>query len=261
LADDAARDNSAPVDAPAPAAAAPARGIVASVKPAVGDLLPDERQERFAQSVAGGSSYCAAYRDAGYSHHDGNASRLAAVPLVAARIRQLRTAAAEGRVQSIAARMDLLELIAHADPSELTRVVTDPCGECWDDHALAEAMGRALADPTLEQPNVDKPRHDCERCRGRGVQRVVLTPTDELSAAGRALFVSAKQDKDGCITIQTRDQQAAIAELNRMQDGSLAASRSLNANVHMGFIRPATEFDPARLEELFASFGKSGDRP
>lgn len=233
-----------------PATTAPHRGT-AVVMSKVADaltaaMLADPQHELYAQALAAGSSYVEAYRQAGYASDTGNAWRLAQTPEVAHRIRMLRTAAAEHRVCSIAARMALLDDMVSANPEELTRVVVRPCVGCWEDAPLALAMGRALAGHA-GMPDTDKPRHDCQRCSGDGVSRVVLTPTAELSAGARALFKSARQNAKGEIIVETHDRLAALAELNKMQDGSIAATRSMSLNVN-SYIPAAREV--TSIEEL-----------
>ena len=247
-----------------PVAVVPQTGIVPTVKSdtLVGAVLDDPRHEAYAQAVANGSSYAAAHRLAGYAPDTSNAHKLAVVPHVAARIRMLKRAAAERHVCSIASRMMLLDDMVHANPAELTRVVVQPCGECWTDEALAAAMvaymaARGRGEP-VEPTNTDAPRHDCERCAGDGISRVVLTPTAELSAGARALFKSAKQNAKGEIIVETHDRLAAIAELNKMQDGALAATRSMSLSLN-AFIPAASDVhDAASALALFDAFGTPG---
>jgi hypothetical protein len=243
-------------------AAVPQGGISQSVKsnPLTAAVLRDPRHEAYAQCVADGASYSEAYRRAGFADNPGNAYKPSTYPEVRARIRMLQNAAAEQRVFSIASRMEILDSMIHADPAELTRVTTVPCGECWTDQALAQAVGAALASRgTLEPPNTDAPRQGCPTCAGAGLQRVVITPTDELSPGGRALFKAARQYAKGEIVIELHDRLAAIAELNKMQPGALAASRSLNGNINVNsYIPAATSVDPDDLARLIASFDEAG---
>jgi hypothetical protein len=209
-------------------------------------VLANPRHEAYAQAVADGASYADAYRLAGYVENNGNAYKPASIPLVAVRIRMLKQAAAERRVQSIAARMDLLDAIIHTDTSEVARVVSTPCPGCWSDAAIADAMGRACAAGTA-LPNTNKPQPDCPACRG--THRIYdITPTDELSAAGRAIFRGVKLTANGLEPVFA-DRQAAIAELNKMQPNALAASRTMNANLNLNSFIPAAR-EPVSIEEL-----------
>ena len=238
------------VDLPAPAA--PQGGISDTVKSdaMTQAMLSNPQHELYAQAVADGCSYVEAYRRAGYASDTANAHRAASIPAVAARIRMLRTAAAERSVHSIAARMDLLDTIAHTDASEVFRVVSAPCSACWSDVALADAMARALAGKG-DMPNPDAAQPDCKACRG--THRIYdITPTDQLSAAGRAIFRGVKVTANGLEPILA-DRQAAINALNAMQPGALAATRSMSLNVN-GFIPAARDVSPEELERLLASF-------
>lgn len=58
-----------------------------------------------------------------------------------------------------------------------------------------------------------------------------ITPTDELSEAGRALFKGVRQRSDGSIHVLLEDRQAASDQLNKMQSVYVTRSVSLNANV------------------------------
>jgi hypothetical protein len=199
-----------------------------------------------------------AYRRAGYVNDRGNACRPAEIPAVAARIRMLRTAAAERRVQSIAARMDLLDTIVHADATEVVRVVSVPCPGCWSDAAIADAMGRALAAGT-DLPNTDAAQPDCKVCRGSN-RLQIIKPTDELSAAGRAIFRGVKLTANGLEPVLA-DRQAAVNALNAMQPGALAATRTLNASIN-AYIPAAGDLrDPDAALRLFEAFGGNGREP
>ena len=96
------------------------------------------RQESYARCVAGGMSYAEAFRQAGcvastsgsQSHQ---ISELNRNPKVRARIIELKGKADEETVDNLKERMAWLRLIISADPAELSRIVTKPCGECWPD--------------------------------------------------------------------------------------------------------------------------------
>jgi hypothetical protein len=221
------------------------------------------RQENYARCVASGLSYAEAFRQAG-----GVASTAASAssqiqilnrtPHVRARIIELRGKADEETVDNLKERMAWLRLIISADPAELSRIVTKPCGECWPDPMIAERYAAHFAPcPLLEErpalPDVQRPRHDCTGCEGAGIQRVVLTPTDELSPAGRALFMGASQDADGIIEIKTRDQGAAADMLNKLNSAYVQRSLNMNINASVQAARDVTAGDAARL---FEAFGK-----
>lgn len=198
---------------------------------AAGTPLQNPRHEQFAQLVAAGSSYKGAYEtvfpDARYLRNA--SSRLAAQLDVQARVRELTRAAAEGAMPAIRERIAALLDIASADPGELCRVVHDVCGECWTDEALATAYDDAAA-TNGPAPDPSRPRPSCERCGGRGVRHVELTPTDELSGPARRLFKGARQKTDGSIEVQMHDALAATRLLAELSGWLVNQNLNLNAN-------------------------------
>lgn len=222
------------------------------------------RQESYARCVASGMSYAEAFRQAGLvASTAGSMSRqiseLNRIPKVAARITELRAKADEQTVSTIAERMAWLRLIVLADPRELSRTVRHACDLCWTDKDIAAAYAAHFApvmfdpdEPRAMLPDTTKPRGDCVHCRGEGITHVVVTPTDELSPAARALFKGAKQNEKGVIEIQTHDQMAAAEMLNKLQSAYVTRSLNLNANVAVHAARDAT---PEQALALFDSFG------
>src|SRR6202043_1667290 len=104
-------------------------------------------------------------------------------PAVAARVRELLVQAAEGTTISARARMVRLQEIVEASPDELVSIVAEPCPQCWTDTlAIAAALDRG------DVPDTRAPQDDCATCKGHGVLRVVITPTDQLSPAARKLL-------------------------------------------------------------------------
>src|SRR5258708_1202490 len=105
------------------------------------------KQEHFAQLFASHGNASRAYREAfdcdgtmkpGHIRH--RAYELAHEPKVASRIRALYEHAAKDTTISARARMVRLQEITEADPGEICRVVSEPCGVCWaDDLVLAAA--------------------------------------------------------------------------------------------------------------------------
>jgi hypothetical protein len=228
--------------------------------PAVITRQLTERQERYARCVAAGMSFAEAFRTGGLKASTaGSQSRqigdLNRNPLVVARIRELKIAADDDTVQALSERMAWLRLIISADPRELSRVVHNPCGNCWTDITLAEAITAHYAmhefgeRPAL--PDETRPNPRCKHCEGDGVQRVVLTPTDELSPAGRALFKGAEQNEKGVIKIYMQDQLAAADMLNKLQ--SLYVTKSLNMNVNAS-VHAARDSRPEDALRLFEAF-------
>lgn len=208
----------------------------ASRRNPVGTPLADPRYERFAQAVAAGLSYKSAYEAAfpnpthSARHH---ASRLAADSSVKARVSQLTAAAAEGAMPAIRERIAALLTLSQADPSELFRLDIECCNDCWSDDALATAWDAAAA-TNSPMPDPSQPRPSCERCGGRGVRHVVLTPPDELSASGRQLLKAVRQKSDGSIEYVVHDQLAATRLLAELSGWLVNQNLNLNANVPSG---------------------------
>jgi hypothetical protein len=219
------------------------------------------RQEAYARCVAAGMSYAEAFRQAGCvaSTAGSMSSQIQGLNRdgrVRARIAELKPQIDAETVSTIAERMAWLRLIVQANPEELTRVVSDPCDLCWPEVEVARAYGAHFMPCEFNEerpalPDIKRPRHNCERCRGSGYARVVLTPTDELSPSARALFKGASQNDKGVIEIETHDQMAAAEMLNKLQ--SAYVTRSLNINANMA-IQAARDANPADALRLFDSF-------
>lgn len=219
------------------------------------------RQENYARCVAAGMSYAEAFRQAGCVAGSAGSQSSQIADLnrndrVRARIAELRVRADNETVSTIAERMAWLRLIVTANPEELTRVVREPCDLCWPEAEVARAFAAyftpcELVEERPDLPDTKRPRNSCERCHGSGYARVVLTPTDELSPAGRALFKGASQNEKGVIEIETHDQMAAAEMLNKLQ--SAYVTRSLNINANMA-VHAARDANPADALALFEAF-------
>lgn len=222
------------------------------------------RQESYARCVAVGMSYAEAFRQAGcVASTAGSMSRqigdLNRTRHVRERIAELRQANDRQVESTFAERASWLRLVVQADPAELSRIVHDPCGLCWTDEHIAAGWAAHLAPQAFDEgsrpapPDTAKPRQDCVHCRGDGIARVILTPTDELSPAARALFKGAKQNEKGVIEISTHDQAAAMDMLNRMHSSYVTRSLNLNANVAVHAARDANPEDALKLFDAFGS--------
>jgi phage terminase small subunit len=227
------------------------------------------KPEHFAQHFAANGNATAAYRAA--FECSGmlpatvrqRAYELAHDPIVAARVRELLAVAAEGTTISARARMVRLQDIAEADPSELVRVIAEPCRYChgaahryqWrdaDEYALAcareldEAVEQRRAPKLLSDAggygytHAAEPHAACPECRGDGVTRVSVTPTDQLSPAARRLLKGVRQKASGEITVLLHDQLAASDQLNKMQGVYVDRSVSLNVSATVPELRDMT---------------------
>jgi hypothetical protein len=90
-----------------------------------------------------------------------------------------------------------------------------------------------------------EPNDACEHCRGDGVARVTVTPTDQLSPAARRLLKGVRQKASGEITVLLHDQLAASDQLNKMQGVYVDRSVTLNVSATVPELR-----DMSREEQL-----------
>ena len=222
-----------------------------------GKPLQNPRYELFAVRVAAGSSYKDAYSEAfpnptTSARH--NASRLARDISVRARIQALTRAAAASTQHLIVERLQQLADIASADPSELARVVISPCKFCWPtgptgDMVLAAALDDAAA-ANAPMPDTNQPRGSCDLCGGHGVQRVELTPTDELSGQARRLMKSCRQKADGSVEVTTHDALAAMRLHAELSGWLVTQNANLNINANAPLATPA----PVSADDVLSAF-------
>jgi phage terminase small subunit len=241
--------------------------------------LPPKR-EAFAQHYAAYGNATAAYRAAFDASHMKVRSvremgyQTAHEPAVRARVRELLAQAAEGATISARARMMRLQLITEADPGELVSVVAEACRWCngkghayqWVDFeeylaALSVATAKneertAKGQRPRPLPSDDggygydpqaEPHEDCPRCKGEGMQRVRVTPTDKLSPSARALLKGIRQKPDGTIEVHMHDAVAASDQLNRMQGVYVDKSISLNISTH---VEPLPDMTPQQIADM-----------
>jgi Terminase small subunit len=215
--------------------------LVAESQPAT--LRP--KQESFAQLYAAYGNAVRAYREAfdcapdiRYGTLRQKAYELAHEPAVAGRVREILAQAAEGTKISTRARMIRLQEIVEASPDEIVSIVAERCPHCWlDPLALAAVLDRGLV------PDTSAAQGDCASCKGHGVRRVVITPTDDLSPSARKLLKSVRQKADGSIEVRLHDQLAASDQLNKMQGVYVDKSVSINANINVPVPQSVTASD------------------
>lgn len=227
----------------------------------VGTQPLTERQEKFARALAQGVSYAEAWRVCGFTASSpGGRSKmihdLAYHPGVKARVVELRKLADAEPIASIAERIAWLRLIVSADPAELSRVEYVPCDLCWPDARIAEMYARHFEPGPFDEErpalcDTKLPRIGCERCEGHGVKMSVVTPTELLSPAGRALFNGTKLDKQGNIIVLMKDQLAASDQLNKLQSAYVTKSLNINANMNVPPAKDASPVDALRLFDAF----------
>jgi phage terminase small subunit len=201
------------------------------------------QQEAFAQAVVELGNQSAAYRkayDVGatakwHTVHT-EASRLAAAPDVAARIRELQDmAAAAVALPTAAQRIAEMRIIEQANPDEIIGIRWVNCRHCrgeghgyqWrDDMEYAAACDEAMAKHVKTLPKMDggfgfngtlEPVNECPVCWGVGEQRPFVADTSKLSKGARRLYRGAKIKADGSVEILLADQSKYTDMLNRIQ--------------------------------------------
>lgn len=212
------------------------RGIVGAMS-----LTP--QQEKFAQAVVQLANQSAAYRaayDVGgqtkFTTVHEAASRLAADPEIAARIRELQDkAAAAVALPSAAQRIAELREVECANPDEIIGIRWVNCRHCrgenhkyqWrDDMDYAAACDAAQAKGAGTLPPMDggfgfngtlEPVNDCPVCWGVGEQRPFVADTSKLSRGAARLYRGAKIKADGSVEIILADKTKYSDMLNRIQ--------------------------------------------
>jgi phage terminase small subunit len=234
-----------------------------AVSATVGTPLENERHERFVLALLAGEPLGDAYVLAGYRVGSRAAAwnhgcRLRAQPAVQARLRELTAQAAAAVVIDRVTLLAELHEIATADPSELSRVVIDPCPACWPDEALGAAADRWLTGQG-EPPDTTAPEPRCKSCRGRGVSRVVHTATENLSGSARRLYAGAKTKSDGSVEVAIVDQLAARKELHELL--GMRIQRSESKNLHLTATVDAKATTDVSADNLLALWKDTrGDR-
>jgi phage terminase small subunit len=204
-------------------------------------------QEAFARSLADGKSQADALREAypktkhwkPESIHQ-RASVLAGTPKVVSRVSELLALAAKANEVDVAATLAAYLAILQADPRELTSLHIVPCRYCYGrGHRYQRTDGELEDDRDkhnerravlLENDRRDigefpekggggytvlrDPNPQCPSCGGAGAPRVVLGDTRRLSDGARALFIGAKEGKDG-IEVKLADREHALLQVAR----------------------------------------------
>jgi hypothetical protein len=244
---------------------------------------PDElspKQLHFAALYVERGNATAAYREAFDVAPDAapitvrrKAYEVAHTPKVAAHIRALQAAAADALEINVRDRMADLWAICTADAGEITQVVNECCRGCyaeggrpwqWVDEAeLQRAVERTVASRLGPKPlpmpdplsgfgfDPQRPANEeCVHCSGRGVTRVHITPTDQLSPAARRLFKAARQKADGSIEIELESRQAASEQLAKLAGWNV--ERSITAHVTVPPLKDISRDDALAFLESIA---------
>jgi phage terminase small subunit len=210
-----------------------------------------DKQEGFAQAVGSyGKTQSDAYRENykcdGWTDQaiSVEASKIAAKPIVAQRIREL--VEAKRSVANTVINFNVQKLletyfaIAFVDPNELIAVRVGACRHCygdghgfqWKEHEYVQALQKWEAEEKARKHSAEPapmpdiaggfgyrftadPCPDCPICEGEGVERVRPMDTTKLSQGAKLLYKGVQQTKDG-IKIHFRDQDKALENLGRM---------------------------------------------
>ncbi len=241
------------------------------------------KQEAFAQHFVFSRNNTAAFRhayepspDIPPQHVHSEACIVRKNPKVAARILELeRIALNESGI--VAKLTDMLQreiAIATADPAELISTRVGNCRYCngdghgyqWRDQEFLDALAEAERDKT-PIPNIQggmgwrpfhSPHPDCPECGGAGVAHVSVTPTDDLSPAGRMLYRGVKQTRGGGLEVLTADQTKSAENVIRMLGGF---KDTVNLTGALGLVAKVAELsqaDPASATRAYEDFLKAG---
>lgn len=210
----------------------------------VGAMALTQQQELFAQACVELCNQSAAYRrayDVGtntkWTTVSSEASKLAADPEVAARIRVLQDAAAAAvALPTAAERIAEMREVERANPDEIIGIRWVNCRYCrgeghkfqWrDDMEYGVACDASLAAgakakwPTCEggfgYNGTLEPVADCPVCWGVGEQRPFVADTSKLSRGAARLYRGAKIKADGSVEILLADKSKYTDMLNRIQ--------------------------------------------
>ncbi len=223
----------------------------------VGLALSNPRHEMFAQHLVAGLPARSAYVAAGYGGGargaQSHAWQLAARPDIRRRVGELLAPAAAAIDKS--AHLLLLDMVARADPTELSYPVTKPCPLCWPAERMTAVVGAALQ-AHAPMPDLTAPDEQCAACEGYGLTRTVITDSRTWSPAARALFDSASTDRFGVTTIKTKDQARYAQMLAERLYGWQAPRQSENLNLNANVDVPAN----AKPETLLAAIRRSRAR-
>lgn len=197
------------------------------------------KQELFAQEWARTGNKAAAYRlvyQPGERTAPGTiwsaASRLAALPQVVKRHRELVEAAALETIMSVRELLQLEIDIATADPNEIAYTAKRACRHCYghehryqwkDDAEYIKACVDAL--DSGKQPPTDEggygytraldPIATCPHCLGNGVAEVVVNDTTKLTGKARKLY-KGMDYKNGEWVVTMHDQDKARERIGRI---------------------------------------------
>lgn len=196
----------------------------------MGDVVPSgvvlkPQQEKFARAVASGKNQADAYREAyplSKKWKDQavwvNASKLMGDTKVSLRVREIQAAIAERAEVSASDVLREAFNILMADPRELVSHVVHCCRYCYGKGFRYQRTAQEFErDQAIHSAAVEKgdaqgefneeggigyderlvPNQACPSCFGRGVGRVLIADTRNVSKQAASLYAGIKQTKDG----------------------------------------------------------------
>lgn len=230
------------------------------------DGLRTDKQAAFCREYPKDFNATASAIRAGYSEATAYSigSELLKKPEIRAAIARRMAAAADAA--EVTAEMVIAELyqVATADSRELMRVEVDSCRHCYGiagrrewtpaeyDRELRKATAEGRAVPEIEGGLAFDPRRppveSCPECFGRGVDRVIITPSHKLSKGAAKLLASMRQTKDG-IDLKTNDRMAALIALGKVRGIFVERQEHSGPNGAPLQLQPVAPRDPRSLTD------------
>jgi phage terminase small subunit len=239
-------------------------------------LLP--KQAAFVREYVKDSHGTRAAVAAGYSPKTAceMASALLGSPNIQTAIRLKLAAASDAADVSAELIISEIYQVAMADPRDLMRVETDSCRHCYGisgqrewtpaeyERDLRKNLKEGLPAPEMAGGLAFDPRRppveSCRECFGRGVERVVITPSKKLSKGASKLLSSMRQTKDG-IEIKTHDKMAALVALGRVRGIFLDRSELAGPGGGPIALTAVPNYEVMSDEDLRAALARSGGPP
>ena len=217
--------------------------------------LSDPRREAYCRARAlHHESQRKAYILAGFAPltANNNAWTLECEPEILHRIQALESEAARGIIAD--KQVFIAELLAmlRIDTEEMQRIERRPCTLCWDNAAVAAAMGsNLLAAPgvTVLPPDFMQPQSDCRACGGAGITRTVIAPTEQWAPIARKMLSKASTDKDGVTKVEFISRTWILEYLAKVLGWNIDKHVNLNANVDVPALKDASDADKAAFTD------------
>lgn len=208
----------------------------------------NHKMERFAFEYAidghgTNSALRAGYAEAGAA---AQATKLLQLPKVLELIEHHKRAAAAQATTSLAEIILELKDMAFTDRTEIVRLVVDPCLNCYDQATRQTLKAAGLARMT------EVPNRECQLCRGKGIERVEMTPTAQLSKRARKLVLGYEQKKEG-IRVSMVNPVDMMRELCKICGYYAPEKKELGGNVQINHaMKLPGQMSDAELDAIYA---------